>query len=50
MASESAKTHGDEGVLNEEVCELDGRYRFRFDHRLPEFDTPFAEALEVQDA
>ena len=49
MAGESVQARSDDGGLREESRDLSGRYRVRFDHRLPELDTPFADAIEILD-
>ena len=50
MTGESAQTRIDDDERAGESRDRSGRYRVRFDRRLPALDTPFAEAVEVVDS
>ena len=49
MTDESAQIRVDDVERAGESRDRGGRYSVRFDRRLPQLDTPFAEALEVVD-
>ncbi len=50
MTGESAIERIDDGELRGGSRDLRGRYRVCFDRRLPELDTPFAEAVDIVDS